>query len=121
MSAGPVRALVALACLLLGAGVGLATVLLHGYGWGLGLGIAATAATLVALPGGWWRRLAFALGWTAVLGVATVQRPEGDYLVSSDASGYLLLATGVVVLAAGFVGLVPRSGSAARAAANADG
>lgn len=115
------RALVALACLLLGAAVGLATVLLHGYGWGLGLGIAATAATLVALPGGWWRRLAFALGWTAILGVATAQRPEGDYVISSDASGYLLLATGAVVLGAGFVGLVSRPAAAAPAAADADG
>ena len=102
------RALVAVGCLLLGAAVGLATVVLHGYGWGLGLGIATTAATLVALPGGWWRRLPFALGWTVVLGVATVQRPEGDYVIASDASGYLLLATGAVVLGAGFVGLLPR-------------
>lgn len=102
------RILVALACLVLGAGVGLATVMLHGYGWGLGLGIAATAATLVALPGGWWRRWAFSLGWAAVLGVASVQRSEGDYLIASDASGYLLLATGAVVLGSGFVGLLPR-------------
>lgn len=99
------RGLVALGCLLLGAVVGLAAVLLHGYGWGLGLGIAATAATLAALPGGWWARLAFALGWTGLLGVATVQRPEGDYLIAADASGYLLLATGAVVLGSGFVGL----------------
>jgi hypothetical protein len=112
VSARPVRPLVALACLILGAGVGLATVLLHGYGWGLGLGIAATAATLVALPGGWWRRLPFALGWTAMLGVATVQRPEGDYVVASDAAGYLLLATGAVVLGAGFVGLLDRRAAA---------
>ena len=42
------------------------------------------------------------------LGVATVQRPEGDYVIASDASGYLLLATGAVVLGTGFVGLVAR-------------
>ncbi|TNM37317.1 hypothetical protein FHP29_15855 [Nocardioides albidus] len=106
------RGLLALACLALGAGVGLCAVLLHGYGWGLGLGIAATAATLVALPGGWRTRLAFALGWTALLGVASFQRPEGDYLIAGDASGYLLLATGAVVLGCGFVGLVPRRASA---------
>ncbi len=102
------RALVALGCLVLGAAVGLGSVVLHRYGWGLGLGIAATVATLVALPGGWWRRLPFALGWTTILGVATVQRPEGDYVIASDASGYLLLATGAVVLGTGFVGLVAR-------------
>jgi len=112
----PARALIGLACLgclALGAVVGLSSVALHRYGWGLGLGIAATAATLVALPGGWWRRLPFAVGWTAVLGVATVQRPEGDYVIAGDAPGYLLLATGVAVLVSGFVGL--------RAAANAHG
>ncbi len=98
----------AVGCLILGAAVGLGTVLLHGYPWGLVLGIAATAATLVALPGGWWARFAFALGWVALLGVSTIQRPEGDYVVASDTSGYLLLASGAVVLAAGFVGLVPR-------------
>lgn len=100
--------LVALGCLVLGAVVGLGTVALHGYGWGVGLGIATTVATLVALPGGWWRRLPFALGWIAILGMATVQRPEGDFVIASDASGYLLLATGAVVLGAGFVGLWPR-------------
>jgi hypothetical protein len=103
-----VRAPVALGCLALGAAVGLGTVVLHRYAWGMGLGIAATVATLVALPGGWWRRLPFALGWTAILGVATVQRPEGDYVIASDASGYLLLATGAVVLGSGFVGLLGR-------------
>ncbi|MBM0126435.1 hypothetical protein [Pimelobacter simplex] len=109
------RALVALGCLVLGAVVGLGTVALHGYGWGLGLGIAATAASLVALPGGWWRRLPFALGWVAVLGAATVQRPEGDYVIAGDASGYLLLATGAVVLGAGFVGFSQRPATAADA------
>jgi len=110
-----VRVLVALACLVLGAVVGLASVALHGYGWGLGLGIAASAATLVALPGGWWRRLPFAAGWTAVLGVASVPRPEGDYVIANDASGYLLLATGAVVLGSGFVGLLPRRTTAGNA------
>jgi hypothetical protein len=116
-----VRVLVALGCLVLGAVVGVGTVALHGYGWGLGLGIAATAATLVALPGGWWRRLPFALGWTAVLGVATVQRPEGDYVIASDASGYLLLATGAVVLGSGFVGLAGRRTTAEDAPEDAGG
>ncbi|GAA1547020.1 hypothetical protein GCM10009788_56460 [Nocardioides humi] len=105
------RALSALGSLVLGAGVGLATVGLHRYGWGLGLGAAATAATLVALPGGWWARLPFALGWVALLGVASVQRPEGDYVVAGDVSGYLLLAVGAVVLGAGCVGLLRRPGA----------
>ena len=107
-----VRALSVVACLLLGVGVSVCTVLVHGYPWGLVLGLAATAATLVALPGGWWARLPFALGWVAVLVVLTPQRPEGDYLVAGDAGGYVLLAGGAGVLAGGMVGLLSRRAQA---------
>lgn len=103
-----VRALLAVPCVLLGGGVAVCTVLLHGYPWGLLLGLAATAAVLVALPGGWWSRLPFALGWVAALVVLTLERSEGDYLVASDTSGYAVLVAGAVVLGAGFVGLLPR-------------
>ncbi len=106
------RLLAAPACLVLGAGVGLASVALHGYLWGLALGLAATAATLVALPGGWWARLPFALGWAGLLGAATVQRAEGDYVIASDVSGYALLAAGMVVLGSGVLGLRPDVGQA---------
>ena len=109
------RALLVVPCLVLGIGVALCTVLLHGYAWGLALGLAATVATLVALPGGWWARLPFALGWTALLAFVTPARAEGDYLVASDVSGYVLLLAGIVVLAAGFVGIRPH-----RSAADAD-
>ncbi len=102
------RGLLAVLCLLGGAAVSTCTVLLHDYAWGLALGVVTTAALLVALPPGWWARLAFAVGWVVVLWQATTQRPEGDYLVSSDASGYALLVAGMVVLAAGFVGLTRR-------------
>lgn len=102
------RGLLAVLCLLGGAAVSTCTVFLHDYAWGLVLGVGTTAALLVALPPGWWSRLAFAIGWVAVLWRGTTQRPEGDYLVSSDASGYALLIAGMVVLAAGFVGLVRR-------------
>lgn len=98
----------ALASLAGGAAVGLGSVLLHDYWWGLLLGLAATVAVLVALPAGWSTRLAFALGWVAMLWRATTERTEGDYLVSSDVRGYSLLAFGMVVLAAGFVGLARR-------------
>ncbi len=98
----------AVLALLAGAAVGLCTVLLHDYTWGLLLGVATTVAALVACPPGWWARLPFALGWVAVLWLATTERPEGDYLVSSDTRGYALLVVGMVVLAAGFVGLVRR-------------
>ncbi len=113
----PVRALVAPVLLLLGAAVGVCAVALHGYTWGLLLGLAATGAVLVALPRGWWARPAFALGWVAVLAWATPERPEGDFLVTGDARGYVLLATGMAVLATGVVGLFPPR----RTALDADG
>ena len=92
-------------CALLGMVVSACTVLLHGYWWGMLLGLVTTAATMVALPGGWWARLPFAAGWAAVLTAVTPERPEGDFLVAGDVAGYGLLAAGIVVFAAGFVGL----------------
>lgn len=100
------RALLAVPCVLLGVVVAVCAVALHDYAWGLALGLAATAATLVALPAGWWSRLSFALGWVAVLVVVTPERAEGDVVVSGDLDGYLLLGAGIAVFGAGFVGLV---------------
>lgn len=96
---------VAVLVLLAGAVVGCCVVLLHGYWWGLLLGIAATAALLVAVPGGWSLRLAFALGWVAVTLALLGERPEGDYLVRQDVNGYVLLGAGVGVLVGGVVGV----------------
>ncbi|WP_426241564.1 DUF6113 family protein [Nocardioides sp. LHG3406-4] len=91
--------LLALPVAVLGAATAYAAVLVHSRWWGLALGLAACACVLVGLPGRWWGRLAFALGWTAVVGAASLQRPEGDYLVASDTPGYaLLVATLVVVI-----------------------
>ncbi|KAA1426032.1 hypothetical protein [Nocardioides antri] len=99
------RAAVAVLALVGGATIGCAAVVLHRYWWGLLLGVAATAALLVAIPGGWWRRLPFALGWVAAVLVLTGERPEGDLLVTQTATGYLLLAAGLGVLLGGVVGL----------------
>lgn len=101
----PARAAVAVLALLLGAAVGCAAVVLHRYWWGLLLGVLATAALLVAVPGGWWRRLPLALGWVAVVLLLAGERPEGDVLVGRTTSGYLLLGAGVGVLLAAVVGL----------------
>lgn len=102
------RGVLAVLALLAGAAVSVCTVALHGYTWGLVLGTVTTAAALVALPPGWWARLPFALGWVGVLWLATTRRPEGDYLVASDAHGYTLLVVGMLVLAGGCLGLVRR-------------
>jgi hypothetical protein len=101
----PARLAVALVLLLLGAVVGGCAIALHARWWGLALAVAATLATLVALPGGWWARLPFALGFVAALAALSGQRPEGDYLVASDVPGYVLLGFGVVVVCGGIVGL----------------
>jgi len=105
--------LVAVGCLLGGALTGLAAVLLHGYWWGLVLGLAATAAALVALPGGWWRRLPYGVGYAGQVALLAPERPEGDYLISADAEGYLLLASAVAVLVAAMVGVRDHGVSAA--------
>ena len=99
------RIAIAVLFLVGGAVVGVCAVALHNYWWGLLLGVAATVALLVAIPGGWWRRLPFAIGWSAVMAALAVERPEGDYLVESSVSGYLLLGAGVGVLLGGVVGL----------------
>lgn len=104
-----VRGLLAVPSLALGAAVSLCTLALHDLWWGLALGLAATAATAAALPPRWWGRLAFALGWVALLAVATPRRAEGDYLVSGDVEGYVLLGAGAVLLGAAGAGLLPRA------------
>ena len=100
-----VRVVVAALALAGGVVTGCAATGLHQYWWGLLLAIATTAALLVAVPGGWWRRLPFALGWVAAVLVLADERPEGDFMIRSSVSGYLLLGTGVAVLLGGVVGL----------------
>ena len=98
---------VAAASLVGGVVVGTFSVAVHGWTWGLVLALAATGATLVALPAG-WARLPFALGWTVAVGLLSVGRPEGDYLVAQDTRGVLLVVSAPVVIVAGFVGLLNR-------------
>jgi hypothetical protein len=81
-----------------GAATALATVLLHPLWWGFLLSAAATLAALLALGRGWLTRLPFALGWVALVAWMAPQRSEGDFVVSSDAAGYALLALALLVL-----------------------
>jgi hypothetical protein len=99
------RLLAAVGLVVGGAGTALATAALHERWWGLLLGAAATVLALLALPAGWWSRLAFALGWTGMLVLLSSPRPEGDFAVSRDVPGYLLLVLGLTVLLAGLMTL----------------
>lgn len=101
------RILAAVGLLVLGAGTGIATVAVHQLSWALGLAVAATALTAYAVPAGWWSRLAFALGWVAMVGWLAMPRPEGDYLISQDWQGYLVLGLGMLLLVVG-VATLPR-------------
>jgi hypothetical protein len=103
------RAPLAVALLVLGAAAGIASVALHQRWWGLLLGVAAPLATAVALPPGWWARLAFSAGWVAMIGYLMMPRPEGDYLVADGAAGYVLLAAAMVLIVAGLVTLPRRA------------
>lgn len=95
------RLVVAVLLLVVGAATGLAGLALHARSWGLVLTLVALVVTLVALPPGWWSRLAFVAGWVVAIGVGLTPRPEGDFVVAGDGPGYaLLLATLVVVVAA---------------------
>lgn len=105
------RALAALGLLVLGAATGVASVALHSAWWGLLLGVTATAAALWALPPGWWSRTPFGLGWAALTGYLSVRRGEGDYVISSDLNGYLLLAFALAVVVVSLATL-PRPGRA---------
>jgi len=107
-----VRVLAAVGLLLAGAVTGVATVALHDLGWGLALALAATAAAVVALPAGWWARLAFVAGWDLMIGWLAFPRPEGDYVISQDAQGYAVLGAGLVLIVVG-IATLPRPASRA--------
>ncbi|QIK74161.1 hypothetical protein [Nocardioides piscis] len=88
--AGALGPLTVLGLLVAGAACGAAATLVHRWGWGLAIGLFAAVLGVVALPAG-SRRLAFAAGWMAAVGLALWPRPEGDYLIAADAVGYALL------------------------------
>ena len=106
--------LLAVPVLLLGAATALATVAVHGHWWGLLLGLAATAASEVALPAGWTRRVAWAAGWVAMVGYLAVPRGEGDYVIAGDLAGYAVLITAAAVALSALATLPGRSSMRAR-------
>ncbi|MEJ7833682.1 MAG: DUF6113 family protein [Nocardioides sp.] len=101
------RWLAALGLLAVGVAVGLASVAVHETWWGLPLVLAATSSAAYALPAGLWSRVSFALGWTGTVGWLTVPRPEGDYAIASNPSGYVLLGFALALVVAAIVTLPP--------------
>jgi hypothetical protein len=102
-----VRALVALALLGAGALSAVAAVAVHGRWWGLALAAAAVMATLLAVGPGWSTRLAFAVGFAAVVLRLALSRPEGDFVLAGDLQGYLLLLLTLAVAGLA-LGTLPR-------------
>lgn len=101
--------------------VGVASAVVHGLLPGLVLALVAAVAVTLALPPGWWARLPFVLGWTGVVLYLATPRPEGDYLVAGDTGGYLLLATGTVLVIVGIVTVRVRPRGTARPHPPVDG
>lgn len=105
------RVLVLIALVLLGVAAGIAAIAVHRSWPGLALAVATALAVLWALrlwlAGG---GLAFGAGWTVPILLGVAGRPEGDYVFSSDAFGWALIASsGVVLVAALAWGLSSRA------------
>lgn len=101
----PVAHVVALVLsLLLGVAVAVAAIATHRSLPGEILAITTTLAVMWAVRG-WLPRAvpAFAVGWSAAVLVAVAGRGEGDYAVSSDPNGWLLIGFSLVVLVTGVV------------------
>lgn len=105
-----INAAAALGLAVLGAATATCVVVLQPHWWGLALGVGATATALWVLPDRWWGRLPFGLGWAITVAVVLGGRAEGDYVLASDAGGYVVLATAVVVAVVGLVTLRPHRG-----------
>ena len=103
------RVVAFVALLVAGAVTGVAAVAVHQRWWSLALVVATVAATVLAVPPGWWSRLPFALGFAGVLGLAMTPRSEGDYLIPANARGYVLLAVGFLAFLIA-VATLPRPG-----------
>ncbi len=101
-----------------GAAVGAASVLVHHTLWGFPLALLSTILAVRALPGG-LPRVAFALGWTASVGLFAVPRPAGGYLVAADLAGYTVLLFAFALVVASLATLPPR-GAPRRASDRAD-
>jgi hypothetical protein len=103
--------------LLAGIATGVAAVAVYQWWWGLLLAAATTLLVVATAPPGWATRLPFALGFGGAVGLLAVPRGEGDYLVASTGSGYVVLVLGLVVLMIA-IATLPRPGGGAQGGAD---
>jgi hypothetical protein len=103
------RAVLALALLVVGALSAVAAVAVHGHWWGLALAAAAVLAALVAVGPGWATRLPFAAGFGLVVLRLAISTTEGDFVLAADVQGYLMLLLTLVVVVVALATL-PRPG-----------
>ncbi len=104
-----------LACFVVGAAVGLASLLVHRSVAPLGLVLA--LATTFAVP--WWllgsarprTAASYAVGWLVVLALVVGGRPEGDFVLAGDLEGYAMLGAGFLLLVVGIVAFAGRRGA----------
>jgi hypothetical protein len=96
------RLLAYVLALVLGFAAGIAAIAVHRSPAGILLGLGTAVVVIWALRQ-WLPRAAaaFAAGWLVPLLVAVAGRGEGDYAVSSDLHGWLLIGSGFVVLVTG--------------------
>ncbi|MEO5853949.1 MAG: hypothetical protein ABIQ15_15690 [Nocardioides sp.] len=102
------RLVLTVALALGGAATAVAGIAVHSEPWGWPLAVLAPTAAALALPRGWWSRLPWCVAWSGVVLTSASSRPEGDYVISADVSGYGLLAVALAGLVLGLVGLTPR-------------
>ena len=100
--------------LVAGIATAVATVAVYQWWWGLLLAVAATLVLLLATPAGWAVRLPLAVGFVGTVALLAVPRGEGDYLVASTGSGYVVLALALVVLLVSIATLPRPGGDASR-------
>jgi hypothetical protein len=102
--------LLATLALSLGLAAGVSAIAVHQTLLGLLLAAGAALASIRALR--YWEpkaAAAFTGGWLLPVVVALVGRGEGDYAVSADGTGYLLIGLGLVILVTGLAsGLRPQ-------------
>ena len=93
------RALAALAALVVGVMSGVAATLLHQRWWGLALALVTGLVVLAWLPAG-GVRVTFALGWCVPVLRGALERPAGGFLIGADAAGWSFIAGSAVLLLA---------------------